>query len=307
MPKPRYKTTNWKQYNQALINRGSLTFWIDEEAIQQWLNLTKSGKRDRPRLFSELAITTALMVKRVFSMPLRALQGFINSVFLLARVPLACPYYTCISKRAKSVEVLFKCPTRGPIQHLAIDATGLKVYGEGEWKVKKHGTDGKRRVWRKLHLAVDTSTHEIIAAELSLSNVTDAEAFPALLKQTRRKIIEISGDGAYDTRACYEAIRIKRATPLIPPREGAALWEIGHPRNIAVACQKLYGSNTHWKKRFCYHLRSLSETGMFRFKQLLGGTLTLRNYNAQVGETYAMVKALNKITGIGMPQTRLVD
>ena len=103
---------------------------------------------------------------------------------------------------------------------MAIDATELKVYGEGEWKVKKHGTGGKRRVWRKLHLAVDTNTHEIIAAEFSLSNVSDGEALPSLLKQTRRRIVEISGDGAYDTRLCYEAIRVKRAKPLIPPREG---------------------------------------------------------------------------------------
>ncbi len=139
------------------------------------------------------------MVKRVFSMPLRALQDFLDSVFKLANIPLVCPHYICISRRAKEVEVSFKTKTRGVIQHLAIDATGLKVYGEGEWKVKKHGTDGKRRVWRKLHLAVDTSTHEIVAAELSLSNVTDAEVLPDLLKQTRRKIIEISGDGAYDT------------------------------------------------------------------------------------------------------------
>ncbi len=78
MPKPRYKTTNWKQYNKALINRGSLTFWIDEEAIAQWKQ-SKQGKRGRPRQFSDLAITTALMVKRLFSMPLRALQGFIDS------------------------------------------------------------------------------------------------------------------------------------------------------------------------------------------------------------------------------------
>ncbi len=78
-----------------------------------------------------------------------------------------------ISRRAKKVEVSFK--TKGVIQHLAIDATGLKVYGVGELKVKKHGTDGKRRVWRKRHLAVDTNTHEVVAAELSLSNVTDAE------------------------------------------------------------------------------------------------------------------------------------
>jgi hypothetical protein len=158
MPKPRYKTTNWKQYNKALINRGSLTFWIDEEAIAEWKQ-NKQGKRGRPRRFSDLAITTALMVKRVFSMPLRALQGFLDSVFKLAKIPLVYPHYTCISRRTKEVEVSFKTKTRGAIQHLVIDATGLKVYGEGEWKVKKHGTDGKRRVWRKLHIAVDTSRH----------------------------------------------------------------------------------------------------------------------------------------------------
>ncbi|EEY98565.1 transposase [Vibrio sp. RC586] len=305
MPKPRYKTTNWKQYNKALINRGSLTFWIDEEAIRQWKQ-SKQDKRGRPPQFSDLAITTALMVKRVFSMPLRALQGFIDSVFSLANVPIVCPHYSCISRRAKQVEVSFKPNSRGAIQHLAIDATGLKVYGEGEWKVKKHGTDGKRRVWRKLHLAVDTSTHEIVAAELSVSNVTDAEVLPNLLKQTRRRVIEISGDGAYDTRDCHDAIRFKRAIPLIPPREGAAFWENGHPRNLAVGCQKLYGSNNKWKKRYGYHKRSLSETTMYRVKQLLGGRLSLRNYNAQVGETYAMIKALNKLTGLGMPETQCV-
>ena len=62
MPKPRYKTTNWKQYNRALINRGSLTFWIDEEAIVEW----KQNKQGKPRRFSDLAITTALMVKPAF-------------------------------------------------------------------------------------------------------------------------------------------------------------------------------------------------------------------------------------------------
>nr|WP_259345143.1 IS5 family transposase [Vibrio parahaemolyticus] len=144
-------------------------------------------------------------------MPLIALQGFIDSLFKLANIPIVSPYYTCISRRAKDVEISFKTKTRGSIQHLAIDVTGLKVYGEGEWKVKKYGTDGKRRVRRKLHIAVDTSTHEIVAAKLSLSNVTDAEVLPNLLKQARRKIIEISGDGAYDSRRCHDAIRVKLA------------------------------------------------------------------------------------------------
>ncbi|EGU44193.1 hypothetical protein VII00023_08044 [Vibrio ichthyoenteri ATCC 700023] len=120
--------------------------WIDEEAIAEWKQ-SKQGKRARPRRFSDLAITTALMLKHVFSMPLRALQGFLDSVFKLTNIPLVCPHYTCISRRSKDVEVSFKTKTRGVILHLAIDATSLNVYGEGEWKVKKHGTDGKRRVW----------------------------------------------------------------------------------------------------------------------------------------------------------------
>lgn len=161
---------------------------------------------------------------------------------------------------------------------------------------------GKRRVWRKLHLAVDTNTHEIIVAELSLSNVSDGEALPNLLRQTCREIIEISGDGTYDTQLCYEAICIKNAVPLIPPREGAAFWEPGHPRNLAAGCQKLYGSNKHWKKKYGYHKRSLSEMAMFCVKKQLSGTLSLRNYNAQVGETYAMIKALNTLTGLDIPE-----
>lgn len=140
-------------------------------------------------------------------MPLRALQGFIDSVFHWL-TSLQSVHITVVSVKE---QVSFKPKTSGAIQHLAIDATGLKVYGEGEWKVKKYGTEGKRRVWRKLHLAADTCTHEIVAAELSLSNVTDAEVLPNLLQLTRRRIIEISGDGAYDTRGCHDAIRFKPA------------------------------------------------------------------------------------------------
>ncbi len=117
--------------------------------------------------------------------------------------------------------------------------------------------------WRKLHLAAGTCTHGIIVAELSLSNVNNTEVFSNLLKQTRRRIIEISGDGAYGTRGCHDAIRFKRAVPHIPPREGAAFWENGHPRNLAVGCQKFCGSNNKWKNRYGYHKRTLSETVMY--------------------------------------------
>lgn len=97
---------------------------------------------------------TALMVKRLLNLSLRAVQGFMDSVFSLMKVPLTSPNYSSISKQAKTVDIPIKMPARGEIRHLAIDATGLKVFGEGEWKMKKHGKE-QRRVWRKLHLAVD--------------------------------------------------------------------------------------------------------------------------------------------------------
>ncbi len=153
------------------------------------------------------------MLKRVFHLTLRAAQGFIDSIFTLMKLPLHCPDCSCVSRRAKSVCIPFKNSTRGEIAHLVIDATGLKVFGEGEWKVKKHGQE-KRRVWRKLHLAVDAGTHEVICADLSLNNVTDAEAFPGLIRQTHRKVKVASADGAYDTKLCHDELRLKKSRRL---------------------------------------------------------------------------------------------
>lgn len=160
MAKQKFKITNWNVYNKALVNRGSLTFWLDESAIQAWYDEPKTSSRGRPQRYSELAISTVLMLKRVFRLTLRAVQGFIDSIFILMKLPLRCPDYSSVSRWAKSVSIPLKSPTRGEIAHLVIDSTGLKVFGEGEWKVKKHGKE-KRRVWRKLHLAVDAGTHEV--------------------------------------------------------------------------------------------------------------------------------------------------
>ena len=250
-----------------------------------------------------MAITTVLMMKRVFNLSLRALQGFVDSIFKLMGLSLNCPDYSLVSRRAKTVNISIKTPARGEISHRVIDATGLKVFGEGEWKVRLHGAD-RRRVWRKLHLAADSVTHEIICADLSLSGTTDAQALPGLMGQTHRKIREASADGAYDTRYCHDALLRKKIRPLIPPRSGAQYWpDKYHERNHAVANQHLSGSNDAWKKKVGYHRRSVAETAMFRIKTLLGGHLSQRDYDAQVGEAMAMVKALNRMTLLGMPDS----
>ncbi|EAA8667818.1 IS5 family transposase [Salmonella enterica] len=303
MSKQKFKITNWSAYNNALRQRGSLTLWLDESAIAAWTDNALPEGRGRPFHYTDMAITTVLMMKRVFNLPLLALQGFIDSIFKLMELPLCCPDYSLVSKWAKSVNISIKTPTRGEISHLVIDSTGLKVFGEGEWKVRQHGAD-RRRVWRKLYLAADSATHEIICADLSLSGTTDAQALPGLINQTHRKIREASADGAYDTRYCHDALLRKKIRPLIPPRSGAQYWpDKYHASNHVVANQHLSGSNDLWKKKVGYHRRSVAETAMFRIKTLLGGNLSLRDYDAQVGEAMAMVKALNRMTLLGMPHS----
>jgi hypothetical protein len=76
-----------------------LTFWLDDEAIQAWYESATPSSRGRPQRYSDLAITTVLVIKRVFRLTLRAAQGFIDSIFALMNVPLRCPDYTSVSKR----------------------------------------------------------------------------------------------------------------------------------------------------------------------------------------------------------------
>ena len=302
MGKSLHPVVNWSQYNRSLINRGSLTFWVDAEAMNNWFHQDHHGRRGRSTLYTDQTICTFLMLKGIFNLSLRATQGLLDSLFELMNVTLCAPDYTCVSKRASTIKVSYRQPPKGQITDLVIDSTGLKVFGEGEWKVRKHGHE-KRRVWRKLHLAVDPVSHDIVAAEVSLENVHDAEVLPTLLNPLRRQLGTVYADGAYDAKACHELITRKGATACIPPRKNAGLWEEGHPRNDAVLVMRKEGL-PHWKKASGYHRRSLAETAMCRFKQLLTGKLSLRKYNNQVGEVMAYVCAMNKLNALGLPIRR---
>nr|WP_267712587.1 IS5 family transposase [Klebsiella pneumoniae] len=160
MAKQKFKITNWPTYNKALINRGSITFWLDDEAIQAWYESATPSSRGRPQRYSDLAITTVLVIKRVFRLTLRAAQGFIDSIFSLMNVPLRCPDYSCVSRRAKSVNISFKTPTRGEIAHLVIDSTGLKVFGTTLNQMYLERGDLQVELLGRGFAWLDTGTHD---------------------------------------------------------------------------------------------------------------------------------------------------
>lgn len=205
--KQSYRIRNWREYNAALVERGSLTVWFDEASIQQWNEQEKTGKRGASKTYSDVAIQCGLVIREVFHLPYRATEGFVSSLIDLLGLSLDTPDYTTFCRRAGDLQVLMGRQANAGGRHIVIDSTGLKVYGEGEWKVRQHGIS-KRRTWRKLHLAVDADSHEVIAVELTAAFVGDAEVLPDLLDQLPpdEPIASVAADGIYDTKACHEAI-----------------------------------------------------------------------------------------------------
>ena len=303
-----YQIRNWREYNAALVERGSLTVWFNEDQREQWYAADRSGRRGAPKRYSDVAVQCGLVIREVFHLPLRATEGLMRSVIDLLGVELATPDYSTFSRRAAALTVsIGRCANLRP-RHLVMDSTGLKVYGEGEWPVRRHGAS-KRRTWRKLHLTVDAQSHEVIAAELTAAFVGDAEVLPDLLEQlpAEEPLGSVAADGAYDTQACHEALLNRRALALIPPRAGAAAWPPladgrTHPRTAIVEHMRQHGRKA-WKIHSGYHQRSLAETAMFRLKILFGERLRNHRFETQITEAYARLAAMNSMTRLGMPET----
>src|SRR5216684_1859628 len=124
----RYRIRNWREYNRALINRGRLTVWFDEQAIIAWRHTDPTRGPGAPRIYSDLAIECALVLKSIYHLSLRAAQGFLSSVMELMALTLPIPDYTTLSRRQGALPVRLSLTRRACPRHVVIDATGLKVY-----------------------------------------------------------------------------------------------------------------------------------------------------------------------------------
>jgi len=291
-----------------LKQRGSLTFWVDDEVLNGWLNPTKTGKRGASATYSDLAIATMSTMGSVMHLPSRQTEGFMASLFQLMGVPLPVPDYTTVSRRLGKLRIALPVVERHGARHVVVDSTGVKVYGEGEWQVRQQGYS-KRRTWRKLHLAVDEATGEILAAVVSTNNVSDDEAFSDLMDSIEGEIEAVSADGADDQRKCYDAIAERGAQAQIPPREDAQYWEAEgetHARNQTLNRIEAVG-RAEWKRESGYHRPSLAETMMFRFKSIFGNTCSRRTFDNQAAELLLACAALNRMTHLGMPDSYVLE
>jgi hypothetical protein len=304
--KGKYKVTNWAEYNEALVNRGSLTLWLDEEALANWEHANDGVKVGRPFVFSNAAIECLLVLREAFRLPYRQTEGLARSIMQLMDVGLRVPDYSSLAKRAASLKIdLEVVRRRGPID-IVVDSTGLKVFGEGEWKVRQHGAS-KRRTWRKIHLAINPATQEIEATILTHNSGHDADQVGPLLDQIPAPIETFRGDGAYDKWKVYRHLKTRDIDPIIPPQHNAKIKQHGNastpplPRDEAIRRIRQVG-RAAWKRETGYHLRSLGETGFSRMKMIFGAELKNRTFENQKTEAKLRSKILNRYAHLGLPE-----
>ena len=310
VPKQKYKLSNWPEYNESLRRRGSIDVWLSPDAISQWYEKDRVyDGTGAPKRYSDFAIYTCHEIRLVYRLPLRQTQGFIDSLFRQMGIDLACPDYTVLSKQLADLGIkvpkynLKKDQPDDTVHAIAIDSTGLKRFGRGEWHQENYELSSKAS-WRKLHLAINQD-HYIEACVLTDRFSHDESQVKPLLEQIDEPIDHFSGDGAYDETPVYDAVikHSPNADVVIPPRSGAVVSDkSAFQRNRNIVEIETNG-RMQWQKAREYGRRNYSELGVQRYQRTFGDTMHARDFPRQQQEAMIASGALNKMTSLGMPQS----
>jgi hypothetical protein len=311
MAKKAYRVRNWNKYNKALVARGSITFWINEKVAKEWYSPEKKHvERGRPKVYSDVAIETCLVLRVLYKFPLRAVQGLIESLFQLIGIKITVPSYTQLCRRQKELNLKIQHTVKGKI-HVVVDGTGLKIFGEGEWKVRQHGYS-KHRMWRKLHIGIDVKTQQIVMMELTDNKVGENKKLKGLLEQYKDGYEKIGGDKGYDSYDCHEQVGEYGAVSAINIQEDAKERRKRNKNEKPLVRDEITRriakvGKEQWKKEVSYHSRSLVETAMFRYKTILGNKMHARNFENQKVEALIGCNILNKFSRLGMPESYAIN
>ncbi len=316
-PSPaRYRTTNWPEYNKALRRRGSRLVWLDRE--MEWF-APASGRPGRPQTFLDAAIQFGLSLKVLFGLALRQTIGMVESLLKMAGLDWPVPDTSTLCRRQGTVTI--QIPYRrsdGPL-NLLVDSTGVKIRGgeqgpgpqcghaspANEWQVRRHGL-GRRRQWRKVHLAMDAATGDIRAVEFTSSRQGDSPVLPDLLAQIPpdQPIGTVTADGAYDTRTCHSAIVERGGTAIIPIRKIGRAWKEDGPaaraRNETLRATQRFGRAL--RKRWTgTHARSRAEAKMLCLKSF-GDRIMAKDPDRQTAEIHTRIALMNRFSAFGQAE-----
>jgi hypothetical protein len=259
----------WKETDEKLIRRGELI--LDPEFLRnrkQELKTMNNHKRGPPYRMANSHIQLLAAVRYLYQMPYRQLEGFTRSLHRF--VPALPPAdYSGLRRRILSLDTdpyRSLRETTEPVS-IAVDSTGIKVQKAGGWIERKHG---KKKRYVKLHFAVNTETHEVVAMEVSTDDMHDVKALPGLMEESERnvRVARLLGDGAYDSGKVYGFLESRGIEAVIKPRRNSRLDTRCPGRRWAV--ETAYST---FKRLFGEH----SLTRSLEHREGVGGKVALYN------------------------------
>ena len=248
----------------------------------------------------------SLVVRMVYKLAYRQTEGFLHSIASLLGLGIEIPDYSTLCRHSRLLRKKLRIPKAASTQpiHLMIDSTGLRIH------VGNARKPPKLRAWRKLHIAVDRETGNIVASELTASRTRDATRVPALLTQIQAPLVSVAADSAYDKEAVYEAIEAhspgRRTRVVIPPQRNATLSQNSNTamqeRDRHIRAIERHGRR-EWYKLSGYTKRSMVENAVYRYKAIIGPEMRARTLARQRVEHRIGCEILNKMAALGMPDT----
>ena len=306
---------DWSSYNAGMIDRGHFRKLAElavseikkEISSRAWKQHKAAG---RPKTYPDALILVIAVFREIFGMTFREAEGFAKDVF--EEFGISVPDYTTIERRIGELKIDLHLDKRRLKSDLYImaDSTGYKVFGEGEWKTYKHGRS-KRRVWAKVHYAVDYASQQIVGLTVTIHTRGDNLEAENLLEEVKRNlgnksdnIAEVLGDGAYNTKALKKYVEEECkakliSPPKIKPKSGGTKF-IGADNEANERCNEI--GRDQWKDEVGYHKRSLVETNMFREKSPFGDKLKCKTIKNQIAEITIRAMILNIWTNEWMPK-----
>ena len=209
----------------------------------------------------------------------------------------------CRRQKTLTIQILYR--RSGGNLNLLVDSTGVKMRGDGEWQVRRHGAS-RRRHWRKVHLAMDVATGDIRAVEFTPSQTGDSPVLPDLLDQIppNEQIGTVTADGAFDTCRCHTAIIERGAAAVIPIRKNGRPWKEDGPAarasNEALRASRHFG-RAFWTWLTGYHARSRIEAQMRRLKSF-GDRIASRDPDRQAAEIHTRIALMNRFSALGQAE-----
>jgi len=289
---------DWKHVDERLIRRGELLLSLDFlKGYEFELSIMNDCKVGRPFKITDGYIVFLAVVRYLFSMPYRQLEGFTRALSrLVPRLPSVD--YSWVRRRMLMLDLSpYESLSRydGPVV-IAVDSSGVSVHKCGGWVERIYG---RKKRYVKIHFAVDVKTGEVVAMDVTTDDMHDGEVLPSIMADASRYrlISEACMDGAYDSSKTYALLREMGINPIIKPRKNART-DRGPPerRNSAIMFKML--AEREWSGKMGYGRRWAAETAFSTFKRLYGEHSMAKNMENITKELAAKAYIYNMLINL---------